>query len=391
MRSPPPISFRSLAVFGLVCFTGCVTVGSRPDVGSVVEPSVEITPTAEFDPWEAVLSPPPPVVDDPILASRWGSDPRIRERSEFWMDYWQNRGAGDFQIYLNRLEWYRPVVEAEIEARGLPESLLYLPIIESGYTTRAVSRASAVGLWQMMAGTARDRGLEVTPILDERRDPVKATPEALGFLDELHHRFGSWYLALAAYNGGPARVSRLLRDNAPLAPASDSLFLVLRSELPAETRDFIPKLIAAATLASQATRYGFDVPQGARFSFDEVSVEDAVSVDVIARAAGVSQDEIETLNPQLLRGFTPPEATTVVRVPRGRGGVFESELALIPPSQRVSFLEHKVVSGETFSHIALLYGVSVSTLQAANPRIRPRRLQIGQWVVVPVAPRSPPG
>lgn len=371
--------------------SGCITLGSRTRIGRVVEPSVEIARSVEFDRGEVVLSPPPPVLDDPILASRWAKDPQILERSEFWMGYWRTRGARDFQIYLNRLEWYRPVVETEIKARGLPPSLLYLPIIESGYTSRAVSSARAVGLWQLMAGTARARGLTVTPILDERRDPVKATPEALGFLEELHKRFGSWYLALAAYNGGPSRMSRVLRDGAPLAPLSDSLFVLLRAELPAETRDFIPKLIAAATLGSQPARYGFEVPRGPRFSFDEVSVEDAVSVDIIARAAGVAQREIETLNPQLLRGFTPPEVTTVIRVPKGRGPSFESALALIPPSERVSFLEHRVVSGETFSHIAVRYGVRVATLQAANPGIRPRRLQIGQWVVVPVAPRSAAG
>jgi peptidoglycan lytic transglycosylase D len=333
---------------------------------------------------------PPNVVEDPILASRWASDPQIRERSNFWMEHWQSRGASDFQIYLNRLEWYRPVVEAEIEARGLPPSLLYLPIIESGYAARAVSHASAVGLWQLMAGTARARGLTVTPILDERRDPVRATPEALGFLGELRERFGSWYLALAAYNGGPGRMSRILRDGAPLAPVSDSLFVELRSKLPAETRDFIPKLIAAATLASEPGRHGFEVPRGPRFSFDEVVAPDAISVDVIARAAGVSQAEIETLNPQLLRGFTPPDVTTIVRVPKDSGPVFESGLAAIPPSEWVSFLEHKVVSGETLSHIARRYGVRTSTLRAANPGIAPRSLQIGQWVVVPVAPVSSP-
>jgi membrane-bound lytic murein transglycosylase D len=303
----------------------------------IIEPAIRVDPPPVAELSRPFLSPPPEVLDDPILDSRWASNPTIRKRSDFWMDHWQNRGARDFQIYLNRLEWYRPLVEAEIEARGLPLSLLYLPIIESGYTARAVSPANAVGLWQMMAGTARERGLTVTAILDERRDPVRATPEALGFL-----------------------------------------------------RDFIPKLIAAATLGARPGHYGFEVAQGPRFNFDEVEVPDAISVDVIARAAGVSQEQIETLNPQLLRGFTPPDVSTVVRVPAGRGPAFREGLALIPTSEWVSFLEHKVVSGETFSHIARRYGVRVSTLRAANPGTSPRRLQIGQWVVVPVAPASSP-
>jgi peptidoglycan lytic transglycosylase D len=379
-----------LGMFSSVMLGGCVTVGSSTRIDPVPEPTVRISPPPVADLSDPYLSPPPAVVDDPIVGSRWANDPAIRERSTFWMEYWKNRGARDFQLYLDRLEWYRPLVEKELAGRDLPASLLYLPIIESGYTARAVSEASAVGLWQLMAGTARARGLTVTPILDERRDPVRATPEALGFLHELYERFGSWYLALAAYNGGPGRMSRLLRDGAPLAPVSDSLFVELRHRLPAETRDFIPKLIAAATLASQPARYGFSVSRGPSFAYDEVVIADAVSVDVIATAAGATQAEIETLNPQLLRGFTPPGTSTVVRVPEGKGLTFDAGLATIPESERLSFLEHRVVSGETFSHIARRYGVRVAMLQAANPEIRPRRLQIGQWVVVPVAPASSP-
>lgn len=373
---------------GLLFVAGCTTVGAPLVVSPIEEPRVRIPATVLADSALPVLSPPPPAVDDPILGSPWANESRIRERSEFWMDHWQERGGGEFQVYLDRLEWYRPLVEAEIQQRNLPPSLLFLPIIESGYTSGAVSPASAVGLWQMMAATARERGLTVTPILDERRDPVRATPEALGFLTELHERFGSWYLALAAYNGGPSRMTRILRTGAPLAPVSDSLYVAIRSRLPTETQDFIPKFIAAARLGSDPARYGFERRDGPRMSYDEVSVADAVSVDIIAEAAGVAQGEIEALNPQLLRGFTPPDVSSVVRVPKGTGERFQAALALIPRGARVSFLEHRVVSGETFSHIARRYGVRVATLQAANPRITPRRLQIGQWVVVPVAPRA---
>jgi membrane-bound lytic murein transglycosylase D len=286
------------------------------------------------------------------------------------------------------MERYREVVDQEIAAQELPRSLRYLPIIESGYAPSARSSASAVGLWQFMSGTARDVGLTVSPLLDERRDPVRSTPKALAVLSEHRERFGSWYLALAAYNAGPARVSRILRRRAPLAPQGDSLFLVLYESLPTETRDFIPKLLAASTLAASPERYGFEPPSTTPLRFEEVTVPDATSVDVIAEAAGSPQESIEALNPQLVRGFTPPDRETIIRVPEGRGAMFERNYALIPPDQRVSFLEHRVRSGETFSHIAVRYGVNVGLLQAANPGIEPRRLQIGQWVVVPRAPRT---
>jgi membrane-bound lytic murein transglycosylase D len=134
-------------------------------------------------------------------------------------------------------------------------------------------------------------------------------------------------------------------------------------------------------------KYGFDgvVPEAA-WQFDEVTVPDATSMDVVARASQVDQAALEALNPQLLRGFTPAGGPTKLRVPEGVGNRFSEAYALIPPEERVTFLEHSVAKGETLTHIARMYGVSVDDLRATNPRIRPRRMQIGQRVVVPKAP-----
>lgn len=372
------------ACLGVACATG---IPEPP--ASVSDPRPSETLPSFLDAGTVpVLSEPPPVVRDPILDSRWAGHPIVAQRVQGWIDRWTGPGASDFQVYLSRMEVYREIVDREIAIRGLPASLRYLPIIESGYAPGARSPAAAAGLWQFMSGTARDVGLTVSPVLDERRDPIQATPKALDVLAEHRERFGSWYLALAAYNAGPARVSRILRRRAPLAPQGDSLFLVVYESLPAETRDFIPKLLAASTLAASPERYGFAPPSTTPIRFDEVTVPDATSVDVIADAADTRQELIESLNPQLVRGFTPPNRETIVRVPEGRGPIFEENYALIPPDRRVSFLEHRVQSGETFSHIAVRYGVSVGLLRAANPEIEPRRLQIGQWVVVPRAPRT---
>jgi len=286
------------------------------------------------------------------------------------------------------MERYRLVVDPEITVRGMPPSLRVLPILESGYRPAAVSPASAVGLWQFMSGTARSMGLTVTSLVDERRDPVRSTSLALDFLAELNERFGSWYVALAAYNAGPARVARILRRHDPLAPSGDSLYVELRRELPPETSDFIPKLLAASRIAVDPRRYGLEPPGTVPMVFDEVTVPEATSMDVLADVAGVPQREIEELNPQLLRGFTPYREQTSVRVPEGSGRDFARRYAQVPKNERLRFLEHRVGSGETFSHIALRYGVPLAALQAANPGIRPRRLQIGQWLVVPRVPRA---
>jgi membrane-bound lytic murein transglycosylase D len=312
----------------------------------------------------------------------------IAVRTQRWIDYWTGVGAAEFAVYLTRMTRYADLVDAEIAARDLPKSLRYLPIIESGYFHSAQSSAGAAGLWQFMSGTARDVGLTVTPLIDERRDPARSTPKALAVLAEHRERFASWYLALAAYNAGPGRISGLLRRHAVFAKRGDSLYVALDERLPRETRDFIPKLLAASTLAGSPERYGFEVREAPPFRFEEVHVPDATSVDVIAQAAGVSQDLIEALNPQLLRGFTPADREALVRVPPGRGAAFRRNYALIPADERVSFLEHVVVTGETFGHIAMGYGVPVDLLRGANPGIEPRLLQIGHRLIVPMAPAS---
>jgi membrane-bound lytic murein transglycosylase D len=287
------------------------------------------------------------------------------------------------------MSWFGEAVDATLERKGLPASLRYLPLIESGYSPGAVSRARAVGLWQFMAPTARGFGMGVTPLLDERRNPFKSTEAATDFLQQLRSQFGSWFLALAAYNSGPYRVRRLLEAHAPLVPPSDSLFWALRRYLPRETQEYIPKFFAAALVAGDPGAHGFETPSDtSAFTFDEVVVPDATTLDVVADAAGVPLEEIERLNPEIVRGMTPPGRETILRVPVGQGWYFRERYALVPPDERVSYVEHQVAKGETLSHIARQYGVPLSELQAANPRARPKSLRIGQTLTVPIAPRG---
>ena len=327
--------------------------------------------------------------NDPILTSPYASNPDIQEQVEFWMEFWQGRGRGYFQRYLHRMVLYHPLVDRELKERGLPWSLRYLPVIESGYSPTAVSRVGATGLWQFMSGTARWLGLRVDGFVDERRDPYRATETALDYLVTLNEDFGSWFLALAAYNSGPGRVGRILRRHAPDAPAGDSLFWALTDRFPNETSYFVPKLLAASELAANPARYGFDPPNaGDSLSFDLVEVPDATSLDVVAEAAGVETEDVVGLNPQLVQRVTPVRTPWTVRVPPGHAEGFATRLAEIPPEERVTFVQHRVASGETLSHIAERYGVRVSQLSAANPGVSPRRLQIGQRLIVPTAPAS---
>ena len=160
----------------------------------------------------------------------------------------------------------------------------------------------------------------------------------------------------------------------------------IRGHLPAETRDFIPRFLAAARVANDPEAYGLGgVVKDAPWTFDTVMVEGAASIDVVAIAAGAAEEAVRALNGHLVLGLTPAEGSTLVRVPRGFGNGFDDRLAAIPADRRVTFTSHTVVAGETLSHIARNYRVAVADLRAANPDVEPRRMRIGTRLVVPRA------
>ena len=330
-----------------------------------------------------VLPEPPPNFADPIVDSDWSRQKVIAGITDRWIFHWTGAGSRDFSIYLERMERYSGIIDSRIESLSLPVSLRYLPIIESGFRPEATSSAEAAGLWQFMRATAREAGLKVSAILDERRDPIRSTHQALAVLKGHYERFNSWYLSLAAYNSGPSRVSRLIREHAPLSPFGDSLYLVIHPFLPRETQEFVPKFIAAALIGRSPENYGFKPLQGLEVAFDEVILTDATSVDVIAQAAEMPQEMVEEMNPQLIRGFTSPESETRIILPSGKGKIFTRNYQLIPEEERLTVLEHQVISGDTLGHIALRYGVAVSVLLEANPGVQPTRLKIGYWLKVP--------
>jgi membrane-bound lytic murein transglycosylase D len=267
-----------------------------------------------------------------------------------------------------------------LREHGLPQDLVYLSLIESGYNPNAYSRAHAVGLWQFLASTARRYGLRVTYWIDERRDPVLATHAAAAYLKDLYEEFGSWYLAAAAYNGGSSRVRRAIRRTG----SRDFWTLARRGYFPSETRDYVPKFIAAALIAKQPDRYGLTVAAVPPMSYDLGQVPDATSLEVIAEAAGVEVAEIKALNPQLIRGVTPPGERYYVRLPPRSGDRFAANYARVQAAARAGSIHHTVRSGDTLSRLATAYGSDLSAIRSANPSVRPERLQVGQRLYIPV-------
>ncbi len=304
----------------------------------------------------------------------------LNEQVEAWLDYFQNVIPERFAVYLARKGKYEEMIRQKLRLAGLPEDLLYLALIESGMNPNAYSRAHAVGMWQFIRTTGQMYGLRADHWEDDRRDPIKATDAAIAHLRDLFDEFGSWYLAAAAYNAGAGRIRRGLAST-----GTDNFWdLASGPTLRAETRNYVPKLVAAAIIGRDPERFGFyDIESEPPLEFDEVEVPDATSLDVVAEAAGTDEEIIKALNPHFVRGVTPPGRRVTVRVPAGHAERFTVAYAEIPPERRVSWLTHTVTRGETLSRIASRYGTSVASLRAANNNVNPRRLQIGQTLIVP--------
>jgi membrane-bound lytic murein transglycosylase D len=311
------------------------------------------------------------------------------DRVQDYLDFFTGPGRSRMEIWLERLPKYEGMIRSELAARELPEDLVYLALIESGFSNRAVSRARAVGMWQFMAPTGRGYGLRIDSWVDDRRDPVKATSAAARYLKDPRDRFGSPYLAAAAYNAGAGRVGRGLarlddgEDDDSLY--SDATFFKLynTSLLRRETKDYVPKLIAAALIAKEPSKYGFSVDSTAEpFRADSVTVPDMTGRDVIAHLPDTPMAAIRDLNPEYLRLATPPRTKSIVLVPPGRGDVTQSAFDALPDSEYVSFRKHVVGKSESVSSIARHYGITTDQLYEANPG-RKGHVRAGQTLLVP--------
>jgi membrane-bound lytic murein transglycosylase D len=324
----------------------------------------------------------------------WDIDVRSYEthqRVEFYVQRFTKGMPGIFTAWMERGTRYDPMIRAKLRAKGLPEDMTYLALIESGYNPHAYSSAAAVGMWQFMTATAKGTGLRVDWWVDERRDPVRSTDAAIKFLTWLNDQFGSLYLAAAAYNGGPGRVSRGLSryaDEMSGAEGEDRFFaLAEQNYLHSETKDYVPKLIAAAIVAKEPERYGLKVRQRDTLAYDSVRVGPATPLMAVAAASGSSLAEIAELNPHILRGMTPPSDSFRVRIPTGRAATFDSLFAELPAEERTAFTRVTTKKSETTAGLAKRLGLTTKQLAWYNRGLKSTkktgRLLPGQTVLVP--------
>lgn len=294
-----------------------------------------------------------------------------------WENYFTGRGRRSYQVWLERKVAADSLITSILQEYDLPHELIYLGMIESGLSPRAVSNVSAVGPWQFMSGTAKDYDLHLNWWIDERRDLEMSTHAAARYIKYLYGKFGDWALVLAAYNTGGGRMARKIRlhghDN----------FWDMR--LPAQTADHVPKFIAAARIGENPEKYGFQIPVVKTLQYDVLPVNDATDLDLIARCAGVSNEKIRQLNPALLRGASPPDFQAYpVRVPKGSGTKARDALRRVPADKRLTWRQHRVERGETLGHIARDYGTSVDDIARLNKLGDVHLIRPGDQLLIPM-------
>ncbi|HEY7471499.1 MAG TPA: LysM peptidoglycan-binding domain-containing protein [Gemmatimonadota bacterium] len=303
----------------------------------------------------------------------------LNDRVEWWVDYFTTRIPDSFERYLVRSGAWMPYLKAQLRDAGLPEDMAYLALIESGFSTQAVSRVGAVGPWQFMPYTGREYGLRIDRWVDERRDYEKSTQAAIAYLSDLHAMLGSWYLAAAGYNGGQGRVGRsMMRDN--------TINFWELTGIHDETKNYVPKLIAATLIAKEPERYGFyAVPYLEEVEWETITVPTSTDLGVIARAAEVPVETIRALNPHLLRGRTPPgEVNFPVHIPAEQVETFTENYYEIAPDERIGIpAEHLVREGETVTGIASAYGVDARDLMELNGLRDPNEIPAGTVLRIP--------
>jgi len=297
-------------------------------------------------------------------------------KTQHWISYFRGSGRKHFSRWLDRAGEFKDVIEPILVEVGVPRDILYLAVIESGLNLNARSYMKAVGPWQFMAGTAKLFGLRMNWWLDERKDIVAATYAAANYLRYLHDLFGSWPLALAAYNSGEHRVARAITRQR----TTD----YWRLDLPAQTEWFVPKFMAALAIGRNPDRYGFEHPATAPLQFDIVEVERPMELSAIARAAGCSLNELKRLNPHFKKWTTPPDMVVEVKVPWGGGDECRERLAEIKGSHVASYIQHKVKKGETLSSIAAHYELTVKELKKFNEMGKSQIIRAGSILLIPV-------
>lgn len=312
----------------------------------------------------------------------------LNEKVKFFVKYFVNEQREIFKKWLERSGRYIDLMKRVLRENNLPQDLVYMALIESGFNPHAYSRARAMGPWQFIKGTARKYGLRVDFWVDERKDPIKSTLAAAKYLKDLYDTFGSWYLAAAGYNAGENKIINAMRRHG----TKEFWELAETRYLKRETKDYVPKMIAAAIIAKNPELFGFnDLNYAEPFTFDVVVVPSPIDLVVVSEKCDISYFEIKELNPELLRWFTPPDVETYeLRVPVGKGSECKEKLEGLQARKDLIFKKYEVKKGDTLSTIAYMFNSSVKEIMRLNGINDVRKLRPGSVIYVPARPWEKP-
>jgi membrane-bound lytic murein transglycosylase D len=286
-----------------------------------------------------------------------------------------------FSLWLSRSGKYIELMQKILKENGIPEEIVFLPLIESGFNPYAYSRSRAVGYWQFIASTAKKYGLEINWWRDERRDPVKSTMAAANYLKDLYEMFGSWNLAMAAYNAGEGKILKALNKT-----KTDDYWSLLNTRyIKNETKEYVPKFIAASLIANSPQNFGFeDIEYHPPLNYDKVTIKSPVDLDVIAECSETSVEVIKELNPELRRWCTPPDVPEyALRIPEGKGELFLENLSQIPEEKRFTVDIYTVKKRDTFKRISKKTGVPVQVILDLNSLEKIIPLKAGAEIYLP--------
>lgn len=351
------------------------------------------TPAEELKDIKEFLSPDELAIEmkkiRPIAESESFSIPVVlNERVLTLMQAWQTHFRKAYVGGYQRMGRYEPMIRRVLREEGLPEDLIYLAFTESTFKPSAYSRARAKGIWQFMASTGRRYGLTRTSWVDERSDPEKATHAAAQYLKELYGMFNDWNLVLAAYNCGEGLVQKAIDRTGK----KDYWDLMKTRYFRAETKNFVPSIMALSLMSRDPAGYGFEgVEKEPPLEFDRVTVEGPANLALVAKLAGTTVEEIRSLNPELTRTVTPPGVRSYqLRVPKGIGDAFQTAYATLPPADRIASVKiaaggrrrgssrnaaeeldgdegrYTVQPGDTLSDIARQHGTTVKSIAYLN-------------------------
>ncbi len=298
-----------------------------------------------------------------------------------YINYFSTHGRDVFEAALTRSGKYRDMILRIFREEGVPQDLIYLAQAESGFKPLALSRARARGMWQFMASRGAGYGLHRSWWVDDRQDPEKATRAAARHLKDLYNQFGDWYLAMAAYNSGPGNVQQAVKRTG----YADFWELYKRNVLPAETKNYVPIILAMTIISKNPARYGLDNVQPApALNYDVVKVNYPVDLRLVAECVDASLDQLVELNPSLLRRTTPKDQSFDLHLPKGTKDKYETAIASIPEDKRVQWRYHKVEQGETLSGIARKYRTTDRAIAQVN-NLEGNQLKTDVKLIIPVS------